>query len=344
MLEDLSIERHTSAIIFRLMADNQDRSQFAGLQRNLIDLANYFVETADFKGLYELHGSLLTYLRNRPDEPPEHTAELLETLHNPEFQQEILDNLQRWDKDKQAEIRAYIKLAGEGFAKTLIQRLSTEPDTRLRRFHLSTLVSMGSSAHREIYNALADERWYLVRNLLAVLRMQKIEVDLQRIAPLENHPHLRVNQEILKLLFQHDPDAANQLLLKQLNNDDPEICLHAAQWAEQSNDQAILDKLLDLLVSDRLSNETLPLKLQIIKTLGSIGDESALPALSKLLSAGKLFNSARQQQLQKEILNHLGQYPFPPVKQLLQKLALARRGELSSLATEKLRQRLRSPG
>ncbi len=340
-LAELSTERHSCAIIFQLLAGDLTAEQIAGLQHNLIDLAHYFLEVGDFVGLKDLHCALLEY-RQGPQQDPQHSQELLETLHAPEFQQEVLENLSRWGEEKQVQIRAYIQATGEAFAETLVRQLADEPDKTLRRLYLNTLVSMGRASQRAIYASLQDERWYLVRNLIAVLRLQKESVDLETIAPLESHPHLRVNQEVLTLLFQNDRSRANSLLLKQLNSNDPALRKHAIHLAELSIDPAISERLISLLKAEKLSEQSLPLKLQIIKTLGIIGREEALPALSELLFSKKLFSSARLQQLQLEILTHLDRYPFQAVRPLLQQLALSRRGELSKLAAEKLRELVRS--
>ncbi len=341
-MTEQSIEQHCSSIIFQLMEDELTDEQYHGLQRNLIDLAEYFLEVGDFTGLRQLHCSLLDYCRRNPQKNPEHTAKLLETLQSSDFQQEVLDNLQRWGQEKQQQIHDYLQATGEAFAETLVTRLADEPSQTLRRFYLNVLVTMGSSAHPAIYAALQDKRWYLLRDLLAVLRMQKVPIELAKILPLENHPHRRVSQEVLKLLFQKDPGRADSLLLKQLNGSDTELRLHAIQLAELSKDPAIIQRLIDLLSSEKLTEESLPLKIQILKTLGITGREEVLPTLEKLLFSGKYFGSSRLQQLQKEILGQLDNYPYQAIKPLLQKLVLARRGELSKLATEKLRQLARS--
>lgn len=341
-MAELSIERHTSTIIFQLLETELSDIQYQGLQHNLVELARYFLEVADFCALRELHCSLLDYCHRHPQADPQHTATILETLQSPAFQQEVLDSLQRWGQDKQQQIRDYLQATGDSFAKTLVARLAEEPTQTLRRFYLNVLTNMGSSAHSAIYAALQDRRWYLVRNLVAVLRMQKIAVDLNRILPLESHPHLRVNQEVLKLLFQNDRNRADQLLLKQLGSTDNELRLHAAQLAELSNDPAVIEQLLHLLINEKLTEDSLPLKIQVIKALGITGQEHVLTSLAKLLFKRKFFGAARLLQLQLEILNQLDRYPNQAVKPLLQKLALSRRGKLSALATKKLQQRFRS--
>jgi hypothetical protein len=337
-----STERHSCAIILKLLRPDLDTEQADGLQNNLIDLAHFFLEIGDFKGLKYLHCGVLKYLSRYPQSPPEQTDRLLFTLTDSKFQLEVIDNLQRWGEDKQRDIRAYIQATGAAFATSLVNRLAHEEDKGLRRLYLNTLVGMGEAAHQSIYAMLSDSRWFLIRNLLTVLRLQKDPIDLEKIYPLETHHNLRVNQELLKLLFKYDRSRADSLLLKQLSNYDPEIQAHAIQLAEQSTNPEISEKLAQILGRDKITDSNLPLKISIVKTLGQVGSDNVLSQLEKLLFSGRVFKSAALDQLKLEIVKNFDNYPFEKVKPLLIKLVSARKGELSRLATEKLRQLVRS--
>jgi len=336
---EVSTERHNCAITFNLLSSrNQQPESAQGLQHNLIDLAQLFLATGDFIGLSYLQQRLGQYLQQFPEESLSRTDMLQNYLNDPMFHQEILDNLSRWDEKKRQEINNYIKIAGASMAGSLIQRLGTEEDKSLRRTYLNTLAGLGKTAHEAIYQRLDDDRWFVIRNLLTILKMQKDPVDLERIKHLQDFPHLRVNQEYLQLLFKFDRGQANALLSKQLQCDDPQLRMHAVQLAEQSDDPATSQQLLKMLAADKLTDETLPQKQQIIRSLCGIGAENAFPTLQRLLKPCLLFTSKRRIELQKEIVRNLNKFPAPMVTPMLQKLANSRRKGLNSLAAEKLRQ------
>jgi len=342
LLLESSNERNNSAIIFNLLEEKEIHPEHASnMQANLIELANYFLATGDFKGLTYLHQRLQNFHKKNPEVALERTVQLQEQLNSAEFHKEILDNIARWDERKQQEIAAYIKTAGAAIAGSLIERLAQEEDKSLRRIYLSSLAGLGKKAHPAIYAALADERWFLVRNLLAALRLQRDQVDAKKLIQLENHPHPRINQELLQLLFKFDRDRAEKLLKKQLESNDPKLLLHALQLAELSRDQEVVRKLLTLLTTGKLTDENLPLKRQIVKSLNGIGSIDAIPVLEKLLKPGFLFTSKRKLALQKEIIAQLDKYPFDRVNPLFQKMVRSRQKQLSSLAAEKLRQIIR---
>lgn len=343
-LNSSSTERHSCAIMLRLLRPDLPPEQAEGLQNNLIDLAHFFLEVGDFRGLRFLHGGILSYRDKTPPLVPEQTERLLATLSDPQFQQEVLDNLKRWGEEKQQEIRGYIQATGSLFAASLVQRLANEEDMALRRLYVNTLSGMGKAAHRSIYASLSDRRWYLVRNLLSVLRAQNDPIELDAVYALENHPHPRVTQELLKLLFKFDCSRADNLLLKQLSGENQELRQHAIQLAELSHSPQVIDKLLVLLNRDRVTKNNLAPKLGIVKSLGLAGAVKALPHLEKLLFSGWLFLSAPRKQLKAEIIRYLDNYPHDRVQPLLHKLARSRQGELRRLAEEKLLQMNRSRG
>lgn len=337
-----SSEHHNSAIIFNLLEEEDIHPDHAAsMQTNLIELANYFLAVGEFKSLLYLHRRMQKFLQQQPHIAFERTAQLQEQLNSAEFHQEILDNLSRWDERKQQEIAAYIKVAGKAIAGSLIDRLATEDNKSLRRIYLTSLAGLGKDAHQAIYAALHDKRWFLVRNLLAALRMQQDRIDTKELIHLENHDHPRINQELLQLLFKFDREQADKLLKKQLDSDDPQLLQRALQLAELSRDKDVVQKLLSLLTTGKLSDENIQLKRQIVRSLNGIGSADALPVLEKLLKPGALFTSKRKLELQKEIIAQLDKYPFDKVNPLFQRVIRSNQKQLSSLAAEKLRQIIR---
>jgi len=341
-IQSRSVERHCCAVFLQLFHQDLDPESAGGLQNSLIDLAHFFLEVGDFKGLRFLHCGLLNYLQQNPQSPPAQTDRLRTTLEDPKFQQEVLDSLKRWGEGKQNEIRAYIQAIGVAFAESLIDHLAKEEEIRIRRLYVNTLAAMGRAAHQVIFSRLNDTRWFLVRNLLSVLRIQDDPIDLKKIYVLEKHPHLRVNQELLKLLFKFDRSRADNLLLKKLSSADPRLQAHAIELAEQSRNPVIVDKLLQLLNREKLKNKNLSHKISLIKSLGIIGSETSLPSIEKWLFSGWIFQSPARKQLKMEIVRSLDNYPFARVQPLLCKLASSRQNELRRLAEDRLAQDARN--
>ncbi len=337
VLDNQSVERQTSAIAFEIMTAGAESELESTLQRNLVDLARFFLETGDFIALADLHQRWVDYL-NRDEIATFFLAEeVLETLHSREFVAETLDALDRFGSDKQEEVRNYILAVGTPFADELIRRLAESESMTVRRYYMDCLRDMGPNAHEAILAHLQDERWYLVRNLIIILARQQDPALIKKLYPLIDHPHPRVHQEILKLLFAYNRPRAERLLLDELQTPDIPTQLYAVQIADQSKDKATQRQLLLILRDTALNDELLGLKIQILKTLAKIGDAGVVSFLEGLINSGNLLHPRSFHRLKIEAIKSLGLYPAKAAAPLLEKLARNKNSEITSIAREQLR-------
>ncbi len=338
ILDSQSIERQTSAIVFEIMISGTETDLESVLQRNLVDLARFFLETGDFYALNDLHQRWIDYL-NRDEMATLFLAEeVLETLHSREFVIETLDALERFGSDKQDEIRDYILAIGAPFADELITRLSEAESMTVRRFYMDCLQDMGREAHEAILDRLNDERWYLVRNLIIVLAQQRDPALIKKLYPLIDYPHPRVHQEVLKLMFTYNRPRAERLLLEELQAKSLETQLYAVQIADRSQDKAVQRQLLKILREGPLNEAGYELKVQILQILAKVGDAGVVPFLEGYMNTGNLLHPKLFRRLKLEIVKTLSRYPAKLALPVLEKLAKTGNSELAVQANAQIRQ------
>lgn len=336
-LHSQSVERQTSAIAFEIMAAGADSELESTLQRNLVDLARFFLETGDFSALQDLHQRWIDYL-NRDDVATFFLAEeVLETLHSNEFVSEALDALERFGSEKQEEVREYILTVGTPFAEELINRLAEAESMRVRRYYMDSLKAMGTRAHDAILECLNDERWFLVRNLIIILAQQQVPVLVKNLYPLIDYPHPRVHQEILKVMFAYNRPRAERQLLEELQSNNISTQLCAVQVADRSQAKVVQRQLLKILRDGTLNEEGLELKIHTLKALSKIGDAGVVAFLEALINSGNLLHPRYFLRLKLEAIKSLGHYPSKAASPLLEKLAKTTNSEIASIATEQLR-------
>ncbi len=338
ILDSQSIERQTSAIAFEIMIAGAETELESILQRNLVDLARFFLETGDFSALHDLHQRWIDYLDRDEMATLFLAEEVLETLHSHEFIVETLDALERFGSDKQEEIFGYILAIGTPFADELISRLSETESMTVRRFYMDCLKEMGRDAHEAILERLNDERWYLVRNLIIVLAQQRDPALIKRLYPLIDYPHPRVHQEILKLMFTYNRPRAERLLLEELQSKSIQTQLYAVQISDRSQDKAVQRQLIKILREGTLNEEGFELKVQILQILAKIGDAGVVPFLDGFMNTGNLLHPKLFRRLKIEIVKTLSRYPAKTALPLLEKLSKTAGGEIALQATEQIRQ------
>ncbi len=186
--------------------------------------------------------------------------------------------------------------------------------------------------------ALNDDRWYLVRNLLIVLGQQPESSALRIIHKFIDHPHPRVRQEAMRLLFRVNPATANRQLLKELRSRNPENLQAAIQVADLSQDPAVLSQLHELLQEKIASDSDLDIKIQLLSCLARIGHETSLTVLQGLLKQKNLLLRRRQKRFQQEIIFSIARFPGRLAEPFLRQIADRRQGSLAKLARQQLLQ------
>lgn len=323
-----NIEHQVSAVILEILKLVPAEEQAKILKKNLLELSEHFLGTGDFSSLVEVHAKLSNELNLTSDM----IQKLEEIFSRPEFVTEVLDGLHVWGKEKYQQISTLIIQVGAPFAVPLVERLATESSMSLRRYYMARLVELGDASYAAIIPRLRDNRWFLVRNLVIVLRELNLPASVSPIKPLLQHDDQRVRQEVLKtLLFYRDP-LANDHIRQELQEKNRERLLNAVILAEQSRSQEILDDLLYLLRQKDWQGKSYELKTAIVKTLGEIGNEKALPILVRLLHSVNILHPRLHSQLKESIVRSFAKYPPEIATTPLEKLANSRKRNLAKLA------------
>lgn len=331
------VERQCCDIIFEMLYEKLDPDIEMALQNNLVELSQFFLDTGDFKALRDIHGNWSDFLYSDRTNTSIFNEKVLTSQTQQMFMSEVLDGFNLWGKDKFIDIHDYIAQVGEPYTELLIERLGQEPKMAMRRSLMKLLEGIGTDAHRLIIRSLGDQRWYLVRNLLIVLG-QNIELSsMKAIQQLTDHPHPKVRQEVLRILFQHNPPTANRLLLRELASQDPESLQAAIQIAELSRDDAVLQILHRMLQAELHGDSELPRKKLLLNTLAKIGRRESLAVIRKLLQKKGLLLSRRQKELQQATIRALGYFPREIAEPLLKEVAEGAQRHQAKVAEEQLK-------
>jgi HEAT repeat protein len=258
-------------------------------------------------------------------------------LFDPGFIQEILDAATVLGRDKFQDIRSIIITIGAPFVVPLMERLFIEENRSLRRFWFDCLSDLGEMTRNAALERINDERWFVIRNLTIILRAFNDQEVQRQVRRLINHPHPKVCKEAMKNLLSYGDQAAEKLLLQDLEGKDAERKLMAVQVAEISSNPAVVDRLLAIVDSGGVRDYGLEIKISAVQALAAIGDEGVLPKLNEILFTGSLLHPGKHAQLKIAIIRALPRYPAPLSRPILED-AVAKGGKaLAQAAAEALR-------
>ena len=329
-----AVEQQFCAVMLDLVDRGIGARSADAVRHNLQELVDYFLETGDFASLNSVHEHLTRHF----DQPGRLIESLdtttLQAYASEQFITRILDGLELWGKDQFPAIRELIGRVGLPFAGPLMDRLAEEATMSRRRLLIECLQKIGARAVAAIVARLQDPRWYLVRNLVILLREIDDPSALPALARLFGHPHPKVQAEVMRALLHFQDPEAERYLLQELDSRDPAILLNAARLAAGSCNSDIACRLAELLNDRSNAEQELALKSTIIKTLAEIGCVEVLPELADFIEARSLFTSAPLQRLKVEAATSLARYADPEALKIAERISRKGSGELAQVARQ----------
>ena len=335
-LETQPIERNFVAILGEMLQEPLDSDQEDAVQQNLIELSRYFLDTGDFISLSEIYRQWSHYLYSDKAHASIFDEKVLANHTQTTFMTEVLDSFELWEEPTQNHVSDYIVTVGDPYGDLLIEQLGRAPSWPERQRWISILENIGGDTQQKILASLNDRPWYLVRNLLTVLSRYLDPKSIKVVQQLSEHPHPKVRQEAIRILFSCNPATANRQLLMDLRNNDLETRLTAVQIADLSRDPTVLALLHKYLDKEPSTDTEVELISETIRTLTRIGNRESIPVLRRILKKQGLLVSRRTKQLQAEIIRNLATFPGSTAEKLLQELTS---GKFKQLAKEALEQR-----
>ncbi|HVH08281.1 MAG TPA: hypothetical protein VM736_00660 [Gemmatimonadales bacterium] len=174
---------------------------------------------------------------------------------------------------------------GSAAAPPLLDALATAEGRGTRRGLLAQLAKMGPAIVPLVLARLDDPRWYVTRNLLALLdELRPLPQELS-VAPLLHHADARVRWQAVKLEVKR-PGGQDDALAAGLHDPDPRtlrLALGLAVALQRCPD-AVVDRL-----AQRAGDRTLPddVRVLAIRVLGYSSARAARDALLELTSGGR---------------------------------------------------------
>lgn len=317
------LELQVNAVILNLLEHPSGEDRPEVLIRHIADMLAYFLDTGDYAALCGIHDRLAGNVDN-----PALRQELLDLFATPDFINEILGSISIWGKAIYDDIQSLISRVGTPFLNPTLDRLAEEESMSKRRFYMERLREFGNVAIESTVARLRDDRWYVVRNMLILLRTLEATQAVIQVRRLLSHPNPRVHQEVLRtLIYFQDPEADRQLLLD-LKSDKRDAQLAALQLAEASKSPQVLAGLLELIKN----SGDFELRIAALHPLAMIGNPAVLPELGQLLKTGSILHPILMRNFKMEIIRSLERYPILPASQLLAIIPEIGDKELTSLA------------
>jgi hypothetical protein len=182
------------------------------------------------------------------------------------------------------DLSAMLVTIGEGAVPGILEALASEASLAVRKRLLEAVARQGLRAIPFLRPLLEDERWFLVRNVIFLLRHLGDRTSVPRLKRMLPSARPQLVTEILKTLIAVEDPQWLAHLTRVVDGDDQERAVAAVVVAARVRNPHVVRLLVDRL--KRRSGATLrePLSQELIQALGQLGDPAALPVLKEILS------------------------------------------------------------
>lgn len=187
-------------------------------------------------------------------------------------------------------VDAVIERVGLESARPMLEILIEAKVRATRRAIMDRLVPLGPQIDTYVLERLDDTRWYVIRNMLALLRETHASVEEVRIRRFLSHEDARVRREALMLQLEN-PNTRSAAMAQALSDSDRHV-LRSALQAARSN---LPDNAVPILIR-RLKDASLPSEFRgtAFQLLAKTRSEAAMETLLSYVDGGRTMFLRRQ--------------------------------------------------
>jgi hypothetical protein len=202
---------------------------------------------------------------------------------------------------------ALIAAMGPATVRHLLEVLARTENRRMRFRLLDLLAKLGPAVARDAASLLSDPRWYVVRNMLLLLRRVGDARSIPAVRRCVDHADLRVRLEAIHNLFAFDRDVPRELLRRALQDPDPRQAEAAMELAGRYGIAEAVEPIVACLCAWDPFGRRRSVRLKAIRALAAIGNPRALAGLGRFRARFQLLPPAIEER--RELYRTLPAYP-----------------------------------
>ena len=319
-----------------LYTDSITSADYLTLVTRLSEFMNVFVETGRFEEILEAYNTLSSHALNGKF-MHEASSTVKYFFHSPEFISRLVTAFNLWGRREREGALRLARALRRSITDPLLDALTEEQDSSLRKFLLSVLEGIGSDVIPHAVKRLDDDRWYVTRNMISLIRNCNGKKESEKIRRFLKHQNAEVRIEALRTLLAFRTPDAVPYLKTCFRSEEFGIRQGAIKLAGNFRVRDAVPYLIKLMEKRDLFGAEAIYKKDIVRSLGEIGDSKAIDALLKIYRTWSLFNQKSLEELKVEIFKNLQNYPPEAARKLIDVGRSSKNEEIRSLSEERLR-------
>ena len=299
-----------------LESNSLDGDAFWKIEGRVAALVDVLLEKSDFEKVLEVFNCLKTH--SLQGKWGTHASAMVRNIFSSDkLNAKVVEALQHYGrKRKESASRLTVGLRSY-LVPYLLDALGEETDTSTRRFMMTLLTSVGSGVLEHIAKRLRDSRWYVLRNMLYLLRECRGRSYASKVKDFLEHEVPIVRLEALRTLLSFQDPEADSYVIKFLRSDVFQLQRGAVRLSGAYRIKNAVPNLIRLLQEkDVLAKKSL-FKKGIVRALGRIGEGNAVSHLLDICKSKSVLRKDEFDHLKIEIFRTLHNYPAATIGPLI---------------------------
>jgi len=291
------------------LAQEKDPKQYRKILLNLVKLSEKLAAEAKTDELLTvLIGITKEVLPNkkRPRELQVLSIKAIKRSVNTDVTDAVVDMYCSRDETNKNEYSALIKIIGNDAIGPALEKLIGSNNAFERRNLIQILVGFGEHARGLVEGHLADDRWYVVRNMVSILGHIGNERSLGPLMRIINHDDVRIQREVIHALTKIGGKQVIIFLLKLLEDAEAQQAIIIINALGVLGDTMATAPLVDIARKRDILYRNYELRKEAINNLGRLKSPEAINALGKILLKGEFLGGLRNEDLRISAVKALG--------------------------------------
>jgi len=334
-VDDLPPEQQLQILLGRL-ATATDEDTYTILVRQAVNCSDTLKTRRDFLTVFPLVELLAGHAEEERRSQNMRNLDrfAIEQLINGDlFLHFVFSRLESADGLSKEALQAVVSVGGPFAINLAVEQMGKTDSLATRKLLSNMLSNLGEKAVPALLEMLNDKRWFIVRNICAILGTIGSSEAVPGLVSCLLHTDLRVCKEAIRSLASIGGREAETSIIGILRSNDADLYPQAMASLGGMKSRKALPEFIRILTSKDAFLKSLPIKLDALAGIAAIDDSQVVPHLVELLKGRHFLAIGRWNQLKSAVALCLGKLGDVRALPIL-KVYASNSGEVGTACTE----------
>ncbi|MDH5201945.1 MAG: HEAT repeat domain-containing protein [Nitrospirota bacterium] len=194
---------------------------------------------------------------------------------------------------KENSFKEFVELLDKNAISPLIKILGDLKTIRVRKIIIEALIILGKKDIKAIARGLDDQRWFVVRNIIYIMRNIGDKGAIDFLLKTVKHDDIRVRKEVIKTLGELGGQGVFQTLRECLDDPDMQVRIASARAMSTIGSEVSKKTIIEKIFNKAFNNKPFEEKKEFYEILSRWKDEEVFNFLISVLKKKSFFNRAK---------------------------------------------------